>query len=187
MTMSTQYFCRSHERRSQVLTARDSKGNPVLNGIDYLELSSPDQKTLSVNFLFPLPGQANGVPSGPALTSANVVIEGGVRITGILVNDPVKSAGTVLTVNVNAAGDFSTCTLRLVTDRTNPAPPAGFDPQLASVDFSFKAECPSDFDCRQVSICPPPALPGAKIDYLAKDYASFRQLIFDRLAVIIPG
>jgi hypothetical protein len=185
--MSTQYFCRSQQRRAQVLKARDSQGHPVLNGIDFLEIASADQKTLSVNFLFPLPGQANGTPSGPALTSANVVIEGGVRITGILVQDPVTSAGNVLTVNVNAAGDFSTYTLRLVSDRTNPAPPTGFDPQLSSVDFSFKVECPSDFDCQQVSICPPPTLPTAKIDYLAKDYASFRQLILDRLAVIMPA
>jgi hypothetical protein len=182
--MSTQYSCQKPQRRAVVL-AGDSKGNPIINGIDYLEVSG-DQKTLSVTFLFALPGQTGGVPASPALTSDNILITGGVRITGIEVSGPVTSAGKVLTVGVNAPGDFSTYTLSLVSSATNSAPPAGFDPQLSSVDFSFKVACPSDFDCQQVSTCPPPSLPTAQIDYLAKDYGSFRQLILDRLAVIMP-
>lgn len=179
--MSTQYSCQKPQRRAAVL----AQNSPALNGIDYLEVSA-DQNTLSVHFLFPLPGQTGGVPASPALSANNVIIQGGVRITGIRVLVPVTAAGKVLTVNVNAAGDFSTYTLSLVSDATNPAPPAGFDPQLASVDFSFKVACPSDFDCRQVSVCPPPTLPSAQIDYLAKDYSSFRQLLLDRLALIMP-
>jgi Baseplate J-like protein len=181
--MSTQYSCKKPQRRAIVLAG--SKGNPVVNGIDYLEVSA-DQLTLSVNFLFPLPGQAGGFPASPALTSDNIVIQGGVRITGIRVKGPVTANGKVLTVNVNAPGDFSTYTLNLVTNATNSAPPAGFDPQLSSVSFSFKVACPSDFDCQQTSVCPPPTLPSAQIDYLAKDYSSFRQLILDRLALIMP-
>jgi len=182
--MSTQYSCKKPQRRALVL-AGDSSGNPILNGIDFLEVGA-DQTTLSVNFLFPLPGQAGGVPSGPALTSNNIVIEGGVRITGIKLQGGLSAAGKVLTVKVNTAGDFSTYTLRLVTDATNSAPPIGFDPQLASIGFSFKAACPSDFDCQQTNVCPPLSVPSAQIDYLAKDYASFRQLILDRLALTMP-
>ena len=182
--MSTQYSCQKPQRRAVVL-AGDSKGKPVLNGIDFLEVSG-DQTTLFVSFLFPLPGEAGGVPALPALIADNVTIEGGVRITGIRVQGPVTAAGKVLTVKVNAAGDFSTYTLRLVANAVNAATPAGFDPQLSSVDFSFKVACPSDFDCQQTSVCPPPALPQAPIDYLAKDYASFRQLALDRLARIMP-
>jgi hypothetical protein len=187
--MSTQYSCKKPQRRAEVLAA-GSGGTPVLNGIDYLEVASDpgtnDQKILNVHFLFQLPGQTNGFPTSPVLTADNVVITGGVRITGIKVVPPVTASGNVLTVNVNAAGDFSTYTLSLVTNATNPQPPAKFDPQLSSVDFSFKVACPSDFDCQQSSVCPPPALPAAQIDYLAKDYGSFRQLIFDRLARIMP-
>ncbi|MGC2696882.1 MAG: putative baseplate assembly protein, partial [Candidatus Angelobacter sp.] len=182
--MSTQYSCKKPQRRAVVL-AGDSKGNPIVNGIDYLEVSA-DQVTLSVHFLFPLPGQTGGFPVSPVLTSDNIIIQGGVRITGIRVKGPVTANGKVLMVNVNAAGDFSTYTLSLVTDATNSAPPAGFDPQLSSVSFSFKVACPSDFDCQQTNVCPPPALPWAQIDYLAKDYASFRQLVLDRLALIMP-
>ena len=34
--------------------------------------------------------------------------------------------------------------------------------------------------------CPPALLPAPQIDYLAKDYASFRRLMLDRLAVVMP-
>jgi hypothetical protein len=188
--MSTQYFCNKPRRRALVLEG--SSGKPVINGIDYLEVAPLDQTTLSVHFLFPLPGQPGAVPPGPApaLTAANLMIEGGVRVTGITVKS-ISASDRVLTVTVNSAtpkivGDFSTYTLMLVDSPTNPAAPAGFDPQLSSVDFSFKVECPSDFDCQQAAVCPPPVLPAAAIDYLAKDYASFLQLIFDRMALIMP-
>jgi hypothetical protein len=63
----------------------------------------------------------------------------------------------------------------------------GFDPFYASVTFSFKAGCPSTLDCANVQACPPAALAEPEIHYLAKDYASFRQLILDRLALIMPN
>ena len=185
--MSAQYICGKQQRKSKVLTTLDAHGNGILNGIDYLEVSSLDEKTLTVHFLFNLPGAANGVPASPApaLTALNVAIGGGVRITGIQVTS-VSAAANVLTVQVNAAGDYSTYTLSMVTGTANSAPPAGFDPRLASVDFSFKVECPSDFDCAPASNCPPPALPQANIDYLAKDYESFKTLLFDRMATTMP-
>ncbi len=140
---------------------------------------SADEKTLAVHFLVqPYPGQRMPYPPSPApaLTVANVTIEGGVRITGINVTSAV-SAANVLTVHVDASGDYSTYTLRSDFSRqsANPAPPPGFDPQLSSVDFSFKVECPSDFDCafwlplvRRLA-----CRLTAEIDYLAKDYESF--------------
>ncbi len=88
---------------------------------------------------------------------------------------------------MNTSGDFSTYTLRLVESTTNLEPPGGYDPQLSQVDFSFKVDCPSDFDCAPRPQCPPPALSEPEINYLAKDYASFRRLLLDRLSVTIPG
>jgi hypothetical protein len=119
------------------------------------------------------------------LTAANVVITGGVRITGIKAVT-ANATNNVLTVTVSAAGDYSTYTLSIVTGPNNSAPPTGFDPQLSSVDFTFKVECPSDFDCKAVDTCLPPVFPAPQIDYLAKDYASFRRLILDRMAQVMP-
>ena len=52
--------------------------------------------------------------------------------------------------------------------------------------MAFKVNCPSDLDCAAACACEPAATAEPEINYLAKDYASFRQLIFDRLAVVMP-
>jgi hypothetical protein len=163
------------------------------NGIDFLEVLDTDaaseserQRTLLVHFIKQLaPG---------TLTRNNVLIEGGTRIRGIVVRSVAIGSGdqaNVLTVRVDRRGDFSTYTLRLVQDVVHAKagggePPPGFDPVLCAVAFSFKVECPSDFDCRPSHVCPPDARDEPEIDYLAKDYNSFRQLMLDRMSVLMP-
>lgn len=180
------YFCCDENRREAV---KDSS----VNGIDFLEvLDEPSQplsqrqRTLYVHFIKPL------ATSGPTkLAKKNVLIEGGERIRNVAVQSVTIGTGAqakVLAVNVDRAGDFSTYTLRLVKDSQDPRqPPDGFDQILSAVDFSFKVNCPSEFDCLDERVCltEPAEEPG--IDYLAKDYASFRQLILDRLAALMPG
>ena len=183
--MGTQYFCKNELRRTVVRDAQDSGGNPILNGIDYLEVDASDQKILIVHFIHPLPGELNGFPASPLLTRQNISVEGGVRVTNIHVQS-ITAAVNELTVNVNQAGDFSTYRLRLTASIASEAPPPGFDPQLSEVEFSFKVDCPSDFDCQPEEDCPPETLPEPSLDYLAKDYASFRRLMLDRLATILP-
>ncbi|MGH8639914.1 MAG: putative baseplate assembly protein, partial [Burkholderiales bacterium] len=63
---------------------------------------------------------------------------------------------------------------------------AGLDPRLSSVRFSFKVHCPTDFDCKPVDTCPPAVFRNPDIDYLARDYASFRHLMLDRLSALAP-
>jgi hypothetical protein len=187
MTMTTPYRCKNETRRALVRSTKGPDGNPVLNGIDFLEVATADQKTLRVRFIHPLPGQSNQVPPSPAppLTPANIVIDGGVRIKGIRVRT-VAAADQVLTVTVAEPGDFSTYVLRLAKSADDPAPPAGFDPQLSAVEFSFKVTCPSDFDCKPVEACIPMAVAQPQINYLAKDYASFRRVMLDRLSLLVP-
>src|SRR5262249_49678844 len=84
-----------------------------------------------------------------------------------------------LIITVDKPGDFSTYTLRLVNVEN-------IDPRYQSADFSFKVNCPSDADCAPACECEPQELEEPEINYLAKDYGSFRQLILDRLAVIMP-
>ena len=91
----------------------------------------------------------------------------------------------MLTVEVEEPGDFSIYTLSLVRGPHDPSPPNGIDPRLAAVDFSFKVECPSDFDCApRASLPAGAASEQPEINYLAKDYASFRKLILDRMALL---
>jgi hypothetical protein len=177
---AAQYRCGDARRRRFVRDASPA----TINGIDYLEVG-PDQKTLEVTFLHNLPGETNGVPAAPPLGVENVVVDGGVRIRDVHVTK-VESVGNVLTVTVDASGDFSTYVLRLRTSSTDESPPAKFDRQLSAVPFSFKVDCPNDFDCAVPDRCPPEVLPEPEIDYLAKDYDSFRRLMLDRMAAIAP-
>jgi hypothetical protein len=188
--MPTQYFCSNENRRDAVRTLKGSGGKPVLNGMDYLEVVTDDQKTLEVHFIHPLPGETNAVPPSPApvLTERNFVIRGGVRVQNIkIVDGSLAFNGRVATFDVKEAGDYSTYTLMLVAGEENEQPPSGFDPQLAAIDFSFKVECPSDFDCAPEDECPPENLPAPLIDYLARDYSSFRRLMLDRLSTVMPN
>lgn len=183
--MGTEYFCGNENRRDKVRETVGAGNKPVLNGMDYLEVTSPDQKTLEVHFIHPLPGESGGVPASPKLKKTNFEISGGERITEIKIKDAVVS-GNVVTLTVDEAGDFSTYTLHLVSGTEKETPPDKFDPQLAVLDFSFKVDCPSDFDCQPDDECPPDKLPAPLIDYMAKDYSSFRRLMLDRMATIMP-
>ncbi len=181
--MDTQYRCSNEGRREAVA----SQKTPKINGIDFIEVGLDAIKgtsTLKVYFIFSLSVPTNGKD----LTKNNVVIEGGVRVKDIKVESvkPVNLLSKVVTVVVNSIGDFSTYTLRIVKSQTDLSPPDGFDPQLSHIDFSFKVKCPSDFDCKPKGECPPEIVPEPDIDYLAKDYTSFRRLMMDRLSVIMP-
>ncbi len=177
------YFC-CDERR------RDAVRGSVLNGIDYLEVVDHDaplpksnrQRFLRVHFV-------NAIAAN-SLATPNVSIAGGERIRPIVVLGATIGSGDdadVLTVEVEEPGDFSIYTLSLVRGPHDPAPPNELDPRLAAVDFSFKVECPSDFDCAPQHLCPPEAREQPEINYLAKDYASFRKLILDRMALLLPA
>lgn len=147
------------------------------NGIDYVEVATADQTTLRVHFLNTVP-VAGTLKIGSPPSSAPVTITGGEVITTVAVL-PIdeatdwsfdSEARPVLTVRVKAPGDFSTYLLSVVS----PV----LDPFFASVPFSFKAGCPSDFDCQLPSApCPPLETLDVPIDYLAKDFRSFVQAL----------
>lgn len=119
--MATQFTCKNPGRRRALLDLKK------LNGIDFLEVVSADQRTLEVSFLFPLPPAPGSIPAAPALSEDNVRIEGGVRIRNVRVTT-ISSASNVLTVTVDGPGDFSNYTLRLTAGLGSDGPPAGLRP-----------------------------------------------------------
>ncbi len=184
--MTATYFCCEKDRRRAVRETRGEDGLPLLNGIDFLEVDAVDQRVLYVHFIHNLPGQNNPVPDGNELGKEHIFIRGGVRITDIRV-DNAGAMDNILTVTVDQPGDFSRYRLIIAAAAENlDQPPEGFDPRLATVTFSFKVGCPGEFDCRQQRICPPEKRAEPDINYLAKDYASFRQLMLDRISVLSP-
>jgi hypothetical protein len=201
------YRCCDEKRKAAVL------GNPTRNGIDYLEVLGFDAQPLG---LAPqtilLVRCLKAAPS--TLTPDNILITGGESITNIKATfvtpassppaamtaaqqsyfSSLANAVNVLMIGVSAPGDFLPYTLRLVNFATGAIEDsfegtevlAGFDPQLAEVEFSFKVECPPFFDCKPVTECSPTLPPPPQINYLAKDYGSFRSVILDRLSQLLP-
>lgn len=163
-------FCAVDSRRDHV------RAHAGLTGLDWVEVDET-QTRLSLYFL----GRA---PAG--LTPETLAIEGGrserdrVRVTSVdLYPAEDERLDDLAVLHVDKPGDYSTYTLRLLGL-------GGIDPRYASLDFSFKANCPSDLDCRSECRHPEPQSAAPAIDYLGKDYASFRQLILDRLALVCP-
>ena len=179
--MSTQFFCKNKDRWKLV-----GASTSTINGIDYLEVL-PDQLTLKVYFLHKLPDGVAGVPASPVLNKENVFIEGGVRVKNINVV-AVATTNNVLIITTDSTGDFSNYILKIGNSTTNKdTPPNNFDQQLSSIEFSFKINCPNEFDCKTDTVCPPEKTEEPSIDYLAKDYSSFKRLMLDRLSTIMPG
>ncbi|MET1027873.1 MAG: hypothetical protein ABWY00_11940, partial [Dongiaceae bacterium] len=192
------YACCDERRREAV------RAHPSLNGIDFLEVldggypvEALRQQTLLVRLLKPT----------SVLSAANVVMEGGERVKNIATLwavtadaltasqiGPAKQAyfatltdtDRILVVRTAQAGDFSLYTLRLVDAGDAVSTPANFDPLLTSVVFSFKVECPTEFDCLAPPACIETSPLEPDLNYLAKDYGTFRRLMLDRMAQLMP-
>ncbi len=110
-----------------------------------------------------------------------------------IVGDEDSDTERLLVLRTGSQGDYSTYNLRLVTEASGdpqadgqPARLDGYDPVLSDIEVFFKIECSPDADCR------PPAFEAERprreprIDYMARDYASFRRLMLDRLSSTMP-
>lgn len=152
-----------------------------VEAIDYLEVR-PSELVLEVYFIRKHTAAGNTAQQALlddlAAHPEHVRISGGERVRNIRVGK-VQRIGRHLRVRVDHPGDFSTYRLALTDPRVDPA--------YSSVAFSFKAGCPTRFDCEADCDCEQPRLDEPQIDYLAKDYRSFRQALIDRLPTVTPG
>jgi len=160
----------------------------TLNGIDYVEVGD-DGVSLCVHLF-------GDIPQG--LDVANVRVSGGDRITGLRVLsvnpelEPDMHDDACLRIVLDREGDHTAYCLCLV-DAASGADPAGwlaypgFDPRYACVTLHFRLDCAKTLDCADEAPCVQAPPPAPEINYLAKDYASFRQLFLDRLALDMPA
>ncbi|GAA2015066.1 hypothetical protein GCM10009839_07750 [Catenulispora yoronensis] len=161
-----------------------------LDSVDTVE-DADGSRRLTVSFLGPAP---------EGLGPANFRVDGGRRVTGVKVLTASRSTAvdpqleSRMELTVDRWGDLSAYRLSVVAadplggPGTDPYP--GFDPRYDSVDFSFRPEC-AGLDCAQACCsagtgCAPADGAAVEIDYLAKDYDSFRQLLLDRLSLTVP-
>ncbi|HEY8610108.1 MAG TPA: hypothetical protein VIL69_02315, partial [Roseomonas sp.] len=108
------------------------------------------------------------IPAGPGL--------GQVRCVGAAAGSVAES----LLLTLTPIGDYSTYTLEVAWD------PARMDPFFAELPFRFRPGCFTG-DCRPGWTPGRLPLPAPAIDYLAKDYDSFRHVLIGAMAARVPG
>ena len=170
--------CADEERRTDLIAPPPSTPPPFvdLNGIDFLEVDAADHRILRITFLKPRARE-------PVRDHA-----GGRRH-----HDLRRHAHRRHQADRGRAGGGPTAARRgrrgrrllAVRHRAAGAPRPRSRYGAARV-FSFMASCPTDIDCRPIDACPPPELVEPLLDYLAKDYASFRRLLVDLLPTLNP-
>jgi len=149
----------------------------TLNGVDFIQITAADQRSLRVHFLNAV--TVDGTLTGP------ITITGGESVPTVPI-EPIAAADwavddegrPTLDLHTPFAGDFSFYTLTV--------PSSALDSYYAQVRFTFKAGCPSNLDCQSAPECEPPPAGGPAIDYLAKDFGSFRQALLDYSAITYP-
>ncbi len=167
--MSYNLFCQDDERRQAIIN------HPLLNGISAIEVTATtleSQRFIRVYFF-----NANGLDDLAGQTSL-VDIAGGTRITDLRVLDVTRD-GDHIVIEVDRAGDFSPYALTIQT--------AWIDPVYRRKTFGFKVGCPTDFDCDSDEDCPDELAAPPLIDYMAKDYASFRGALLDWISLRYPS
>ena len=160
--------CSLDTRRAVLLRSK-------LNGLDEVEVAN-DRRTLLVRFFHDAPLE---------ITAANLRITGGVAVRHIRIIDllPVSSDDPDVPVRLEVAldrtGDASTYHLHVSGIE-------GIDQRYTDAPFLFFPDADDGLDCG-AAVAPASAdvaVPG--LDYLAKDYPGFRQVMLDRLAVTLP-
>jgi hypothetical protein len=127
----------------------------------------------------------HGILSSPAIASAQIQITGGVRIPGsaigiVSLTPATDLYGTIyLQIELTEFGDKSDYFLTINDSR--------LDPFFNCRRFNFAVNCPNPLDCPEPVPAPPPAPPGPGIDYLVKDYKSFRRALLAFLPSRVPG
>jgi hypothetical protein len=181
----------------------------TLNGVDFVEVL-PDRLTLLVRLLA-RPGTVTfdpgtvritgGVRADPRVNPVHVlwvylaagVLDADHPPPGVTAGDRemvseallADDEAAVLVVRTSSSGDSSPYRLHLLgPDLTQP--PAGFDPVLSEMPFSFRADDADD----------PRAVPPADVapqasspltDYLARDAGALSTRLLDRFASLVPG
>jgi hypothetical protein len=168
--------CETDRRRAALLAER--RQGLDITGIDYIVVSA-DQRSLEVFFI-------DREPPAELVTGRHELFEvtGGRRVP-VRVTDVGSTPGTPssLHLELSCPGDFSDYVLEI---HQPPGSPTILDELYRRCAFNFKVQCPARFDCEPPAapIEPPP--PGIEVDYLAKDYASFRQALVDLIPRLSP-
>jgi hypothetical protein len=126
---------------------------------------------------FPISGGSR-LRAGSAIGQVQVDSSPASSPVAIVMPDPVKP---ILVLTVKPIGDYSTYSLEV----SSSIPGALFDPLFAEISFKFRPGC-FNTNCAPEWETSPPPLPEPEIDYLAKDYGSFRRTMIAAMTERVP-
>lgn len=154
---------------------------PGMLGIDRVAVDDANAR-LTVVFLSPVALPAQNfllTPSSYTLTGGQRLFPRILRVDFPPPTSPPSPIESVI-LTLDAIGDFSIYTLTV----SGP----GIDPFFASRKLRFRLACDDRFDCSQPAAqSPPPARLPVTIDYMSKDFASFRQALLDFIPTRLPS
>ena len=158
----------------------------AVTGIDFIYVY-PSQTMLDVFFVLPPLGLSVklDMPMPSAVRIHNPSDGSEIPVTGF--SWQPAFGRMVLRVTTAYPGDFTRYRL-LVEDEHDPPIPLRIDRYFNDVWFSFKANCPSEFDCKPPEHeCPPDTVVDFPVDYTARDFWSFRRALLDFAAQRYPA
>jgi hypothetical protein len=146
-----------------------------VTGLDFVYVF-PNQTTLDVYFLRSPSTLFVPLVNHLQQTAIHIYTQsGGERLPIVPVQSiqwVVVNGRDVLRIQTAAPGDFSRYRLRIDDPR--------IDRYFNDIEFSFKANCPSDLDCKPPAHeCPPDPPIDFPVDYTARDFWSFRGALLD--------
>lgn len=175
--------------------------NTAYTGLDYVHYISGNSTTppkLELYFIKKVTGVSGTMV--PKMTDANVQIT--VKVPGNSNSTFVPQTFNITTAKTDtntynillnstgiiSATDNTIYTLSLIDAANNTVPLSTVDPFLFQADFSISANNSTDFDALQptAAVTSLPIEQSPEIDYLSRDYLSFRHLMLSRLSLLIP-
>lgn len=146
-------------------------------GIRRVDVSDSDT-ALTVTFEGSFPPSEHPEVAQEVLDPRKWVLTGGTRLHPRIVRVEAAGANTVV-LTLDQGGDFSVYTLSLLGEHV--------DPVLSSRQIRFRLRCELPFDCRpEMPVVAPLEDEPVAIDYLAKDYTSFKQALLDFIPNRLP-
>jgi hypothetical protein len=174
--------------RKELLCAQATR---VLTGVDFVWVNPADHRELAVFFV--IEPDTLTRPVDTTLTEFTLTLTGLEDASEIGISaytwtsrvDATGAARLTLTALAELEGGFQTYRLQVVDSPADLGPPR-IDPFCDALDFSFKQSCPSPFDCRPKHDCPPQEGVDFPVDYLARDFESFRAALSAYAAARYP-
>ncbi|WP_045224029.1 putative baseplate assembly protein [Methyloterricola oryzae] len=180
------------QRRQAVAAHGRQIGIDFVDVIGPLNEGQPSRWLLILHFIrakgddakLQIPAKPDSIPLGSIrITTGSGTPANNIRVVEAPTQGEVNDQ-LIVTIEFDAgstrgAGIYGTYTLKLLGIEN-------LDPFFDSVDFSLNANLPGNLDPLKLVMSLPAQADPTEIDYLAKDYASFRQLMLNRLDLLLP-